>query len=82
MQVKFDICNHPQNFGRIMTLYDLVFVAVLILVSALLISLEVCYIQVKFDIGNHTLNLGQGLVLFGLSFKSWGKIQGKDVSPQ
>ena len=65
IQVKFDINNHLQNFGRVMALFrlsfcwgvDIGFCSITFCRNAL-ISLKVCRriyhckIQVRFDIGN------------------------------
>ena len=98
IQVKFEISNHPHNFGRVMVLFHLVFIDVLILFPLnnfcrdALIFLKVCRriyhckLQVRLDIGNYPHNFGRVMALFRLSFLGFfclGKIQGKDiVSPQ
>ena len=62
VQVKFDIGNHPQNFGRVIALYRLSLCCCVVVgfrsIMFAGLSLEVCRriyhckLQVKFDIGN------------------------------
>ena len=88
LYVKFDICNHPQNFGRVIALFRLSFCCCIGFCSITFarISLEVCRriyhckIQVKFNIGIHPQKFGHVMALFRLSFCCWGKIQGKDIT--
>ena len=79
IQVKFDISNHPQNFGQVMALFRQFLLVCRYLFPInnfcrdALIFLKVCRkiyyckLQVKFDIGNHPQNLGQVMALFRLS---------------
>ena len=77
IQVKFDIGNHPPNFGCVMALFWLSFCCWFQLSNFwrdALISFKLCRtlyhckIQVMFDIGNHTPNFGWVMALFLRSF--------------
>ena len=77
VQVKFDIGNHPPNFGWVMALFRLNFCCSFPLNNFwrdALISFKLCRtlyhckIQVKFDIGNHPPNFGWVMALFRLNF--------------
>ena len=95
IQVKYDISNHPHNFGcygPFSTSFLLVccyWFSLNNVCRDALILLKVCRriyhckMQFTFEIGNHPQNFGQVMALFWLSFCCWCKIQGKDiVSPQ
>ena len=67
IQVKFDIGNHPPNFGWVMALFRLSFCCSFppnnfwrdaFISFKLCRTLYYCKIQVKFDIGNHAPNFG------------------------
>ena len=96
IQVKFDISNHPQNFGQVMAIlrlsfclyvdigfHSITFAGIHWFYWKFAEGYIFCKIQVRFDIGNHLQIFGQVIALFWLSFCCWGKIQGRDiVSPQ
>ena len=97
IQVKIDISNHPQNFGRVMALFRLSFCwCVDIGFRSITFAgmhwfywkFAEGYIIVKYRSGlilviSHKILVKLVMALFWLSFCCWAKILGKDVvSPQ
>ena len=81
IQVKFDIGNHPPNFGWVIALIrlsfcwfvDIVFRSITFCRDALILlkicrRIYHCKIQVKFDISNHPQKFGWVMALFRLIF--------------
>ena len=77
IQVNFDISNHPQNFGRVMALFQHSFCCCVdIGFHSITFAGMHCFflkfaegyiiIQVEFDIGNHPQNRGQVMAFFDI----------------
>ena len=88
IQVRFNIRNHPLNFGWVLALFQLSFCWCVdtgfplnsfcrdaLILSNVCSMIYHCKIQVKFDIGNHPQNFGQVMALLWLSFCCWSKVK-------
>ena len=77
IQVKFDVGNHPPNFGWVMAFFRLIFCCSFplnnfwrgaLMSFKLFRTLYQLKMQVKFNIGNHLPNFGWVMALFQLNF--------------